>query len=147
LAHQAPPDTVVQSIPVQVLAFEVLRAGAWDIEYIVDYYRRAAHNPGPTLAGQRILYERLHQINLLKPVSCLVGTESWHGYVIFKFSDTNKVVLECPIEGNAIYILSSNWENMVGHTKLDLRARYPAHYTRVKHTGEWLDRIEKALRR
>jgi hypothetical protein len=41
--------------------------------------------------------------------------------VVFEFGYSRRVVLECPIEGNATYILSGNWKKQVGHSKLYLR--------------------------
>jgi hypothetical protein len=69
----------------------------------------------------------------------------WLGYVLFSFPFTGNVVLECPIEGNATYVLSGNWEALVNHTKHDLREWFPDSYARIFHQGNWLGRVENAL--
>jgi hypothetical protein len=75
----------------------------------------------------------LEQIKALKPVRCYIGKDSWLGYVVFEFTHSASVVLECPIEGNATYVLSGDWKAMVGHTKAELRHRFANRYTRIVH--------------
>lgn len=49
---------------------------------------------------------RLTQIiKLLNPTICYIGKEKFQGYVVFGFDLSEKVVLECPKYGNAIYII------------------------------------------
>ena len=60
---------------------------------------------------------------MLAPLRCYIGNESWDGYVVFEFRDSNSVVLECPFEGNATYILPADWKIMAGH-KPWMRMRY-----------------------
>jgi hypothetical protein len=132
-------------IPTVKLNFELLPPGSWSIDDVIAYYRReAAHFP-TDLAGRTIEWQRLAEIKTLRPKECYIGTDSWLGYVVFTFSYTSKVVLECPIEGNATYVLSGNWQAMVRHTKRELRENYPAQYVRVVHRGHWLDRVQDAL--
>ncbi len=88
---------------------------------------------------------RLEKIASLSPVRCYIGKEAWHGYVVFEFKNAGRVVLECPIEGNATYVLSGDWKIMVNHTKAELRQEYANRYTRIVHKGAWLDRIRQAL--
>ena len=76
-----------------------------------------------------------------------MGKDGWEGYVVFGFADSSRVVLECPIEGNATYILSGDWQIAVGHSKQYLRDKCPEFCGRVFHRGDWLNRIRLALRR
>jgi hypothetical protein len=41
----------------------------------------------------------------------------WEGYAVYTFKRATNVVLECPFEGNATYILDENWAREVRHTK------------------------------
>jgi hypothetical protein len=143
---QKQPEPNLSRMPVDRFAFELLPAGTWDMKYVVNYYHQAATNPGPTLVGKEIQWERLRDLQLLEPARCSVGREGWHGYVIFEFSWTPKVVLECPIEGNAIYVLSGDWRKMVGHSKRYLRTQYAGYCSKVVHKGNWIRRLKDALR-
>lgn len=55
------------------------------------------------------------------------------------------MVLECPIEGNAIYVLAGNWKRLVNYTKGEIREGFSNQYHKVVHKGEWLSRIRQAL--
>ena len=83
---------------------------------------------------------------MLAPLPCYIGNESWDGYVVFEFRDSNSVVLECPFEGNATYILPADWKIMAGHTKDEIRRIFENRYTKVVHKGDWLSRIREAIR-
>ena len=78
-------------------------------------------------------------------MKCYIGNELWDGYVVFEFGGTKKVVLECPVEGNATYVLSGDWKRMVGHSKAYLRQEFPNSCTKIVHKGDWLDRIRYSL--
>ena len=67
----------------------------------------------------------------------------WEGYAVYTFKRTTKVVLECPFEGNATYILNRNWEREVRHTKQYVRQHYD--YRKIVHKGGWLDRVHDSL--
>lgn len=131
--------------PVKRLAFELLPPGSWSINDVIDYYRREAAYFPCDLAGRAIEWQRLTEIKVLRPKECYIGTDSWLGYVVFTFDYTSKVVLECPIEGNATYVLSTRWQSMVKFTKRELRENYPGQYVKVVHKGCWLGRVKNAL--
>ena len=66
--------------------------------------------------------------------------------MLFKFGNLRRVLLECPIEGNATYILIGDWRQMAFETKADLRRRFENRYIKVVHKGGWLGQIWAALR-
>lgn len=132
-------------IPVERLSFELLPPGAWDIEQVVAYYRREANRFPADLAGRKIQWDRLRAIESLKPTKCYVGTELWMGYVLFEFSHSDRVILECPVEGNATYVLSGEWKRMVAYPKSFLRANFPGFCRKVVHRGDWISRVSQAL--
>jgi hypothetical protein len=135
------------NIPVKRLAFELLPPGSWSIDDVIAYYRREAAYFPTDLSGRAIEWQRLSGIKTLRPKECYIGTDSWLGYVVFTFGYTKRVVLECPIEGNATYVLSGNWQSMVRRTKRELREDYPNQYIKVVHKGHWLGRVQNSLRR
>jgi len=124
-----------------------LPPGSWDIEDVIAHYRNAAKNPGPALKGKVIQWNRLRELGRLHPKTCYVGKEGWDGYIVFEFANSLRAALECPIEGNATYIVSGNWMKKAGHSKLYLRTRCREFRARVFHRGDWLSRIEAALGR
>ena len=132
-------------IPVESLKFELLPPGTWSISDVIAHYRREKERLHEGSGGQIIDTMRLISMSALRPEKCYVGSEQWLGYVVFEFTETDKVVLECPIEGNATYVLSGDWKSMVGHSKQYLRENYPDRCTKVVHKGDWLNRVRAAL--
>lgn len=144
--HMRSVHSPVPQTPIERLPFTLLPAGTWDIRQVIDHYRRLA-KPGISGIGARVIdFSRLEEIELLKPQVCFVGKESWLGYVVFEFRHSRRVVLECPVEGNATYVLSGNWKSMVTLTKAEMRSKFAAQHTKVVHKGDWLSRVASALR-
>jgi hypothetical protein len=132
--------------PTEHLPFELLPPGE---SLTTDLINRVLNNlsrrsPGGWQAS--IDPSRLTNLLSLNPSKCYVGTRDWMGYVLFEFEPGEKVVLECPIEGNATYILSGEWRELVGCSKSHLREYYPERTVRVIHKGDWLGRVQQALR-
>jgi hypothetical protein len=101
--------------------------------------------PGFFVAQDEIQWERLDKLNSLEWNKCSGGKKGWRGYVVYEFLWSKRVVLECPVYGNATYVLSGDWKNMVGHSKLYLRTNFPQCCTKIVHKGEWLAHIKAAL--
>jgi len=133
-------------LPTHRLPFTLLPPGTWDIRQVVEHYHQIARHDVNGWNARDLDPTRLEKIARLRPVRCYVGKDSWTGYVVFEFSHTKQVVLECPIEGNATYVLSGDWRRMVSHTKAEIRRQYARHYIRVVHKGDWQNRIRGALR-
>jgi hypothetical protein len=133
-------------VPVHHLSFALLPPGEWDIRHVIEHYRKESHNLPSDLLGRRIDNSRLVSIASLRPLRCYIGKESGSGYVVFEFSSSGRVVLECPFEGNATYVLSGDWKAMVRHSKLEMRRRFPHSYLRIVHKGDWLSRIRSSIR-
>jgi hypothetical protein len=141
------PKRSLRGVAIRKLSFELLPPGTWDIEDVIAHYRKAAKNPGPSLKGKVIQWDRLRELARMHPKTCYVGKEGWDGYVVFEFPNSTRAALECPIEGNATYIVSGNWKKKVGHSKLYLRSKCREFRARVFHRGDWVSRIEVALDR
>ena len=61
---------------------------------------------------------RIDEIETLGPSYAVVGKRGWLGYVTFGFQDNLKVVAECPIEGNAVYVFfERDWRKQMKHPK------------------------------
>jgi len=74
------------------------------------------------------------------------GVKGWFGYAVYEFTYTKKIIVECPVEGNATYILWGDWQNKVLLTKGELRHRYPNEHIRVIHQGDWIEDVSRALK-
>lgn len=128
---------------VEHLDFELLPPGSWDIEDVLRHYKKMARRMPAGFMGKLPDWQRIREIKKLKPVKCYVGKRMWEGYTVYTFIGTPNVILECPFEGNATYILDRNWQREVSHTKQYVRQHYD--YRKIVHKGEWLDRVQDAL--
>ena len=125
--------------------FELLPPGNWKIDEVVEHYKRVSSTR--CSFGQReIDFSRIKAIETLRPSRCYVGKECWLGYVAFEFHENGGVVLECPVKGNATYILTGNWKSMISLSKAEIRDEYRGFYQRVIHSDSWLQSLRTALR-
>jgi len=132
------------NIPTHRLPFTLLPTGKWNIHDVIKHYRNASHNLPTGLQGHTIDESRLIKIWTLNPLQCYIGNKTWRGYIVFEFKDSTSVVLGCPFEGNAAYILPADWKAMAGHTKRELSRLFENRYTKVVHKNDWLSRICEA---
>lgn len=141
--------TADATISIERLPFSLLPPGQWGLRTVLQYYERAATRTA--LAHRRIDEGRLEMIQSLnpKPIRCWVGEDQWTGYVTFEFSETTSVVLECPLYGNATYLIHAGrdeWKRLVGQSKAILLAVWPDQVERVIHHGEaWLSEVSRKL--
>ena len=132
-----PASTFAKRLP-----FVLLPPGTWSLEKVVDHYR---HVERGFPATRRILWSRIEDIVSLKPTQWYTGDKSWTGYSVFEFAGTNRVVLECPIENNATYILAGDWRKMVCLTKQEIRKRFTDCSRKLVHKDNWLNCVRRAL--
>jgi hypothetical protein len=123
------------NIPTARLSFKLLPPGTWDFAHVIEYYQGEAKQ---WLGERELQADRVNELKTLKPSKCYVGSELWRGYILLEFGWSKSVVLECPVEGNATYVLSGDWNRMASLTKGALRAQFPKNYTKVVHKGIWL---------
>jgi hypothetical protein len=126
------------------LPFELLPAGSWDVQHVIDYYDR--RDTRTWLRGREVDIQRIYALRSLTPIRCYVGSKMWLGYILFEFAWSTSAVLECPLTGNATYVLAGNWRARLGETKQRLRTVFSSETTKVVHKGEWLQRVRQALR-
>jgi len=89
--------------------------------------------------------ERVEKLRSLRPKLIYVGRELWRGYFVLEFSWTSKVVLDCPIVGNASFVLPSEWKKMVRESKRSLQSKWGPEITKLVHRGAWLERLRNVL--
>ena len=90
--------------------------------------------------------ERIKKIMSLNPDRGYRGSDGFLGYVVYEFDRFNKVVLECPMYGNAVYLLFKNsWKSQARNSKQHIRENYVGSWARVRHTDSWLQRVRAEL--
>jgi len=132
-------------IPVGYLDFELLPKESSDINGIISHLRGIQAKGISNYHGQIIDVERLENIRSLNPEKCYIGEDRWKGYVLFDFPKKNKAILECPVVGNATYILSGDWREMVKHSRYHIRLHFKNRHKRIIHKGDWLDKVRNHL--
>jgi hypothetical protein len=81
----------------------------------------------------------------LKPSAVFIGLGEFDGYLAFTFKHTNKVLLECPLEGNAAYLFHEDWEKLSRLTKTALLLNHRSTVDRVIHDpkGWWRYQLQQ----
>ncbi|MCU1300680.1 MAG: putative phage protein [Candidatus Sulfotelmatobacter sp.] len=144
--HPPVEQNISIGVATQRLPFTLLPKSTWDIQDVIEHYRALSKKLPAGLHGSRIDWSRLEKIKMLSPAKCYIGKDSWLGYVVFEFAGTERVVLECPIEGNATYLISGDWKAMIVRTKAEIRHEFADRYTKLVHRGDWFSRVRAALR-
>lgn len=124
------------------LFWRVLPPGEWTRDSILHHYASLQRlNP-------HIRYdtERLERLFSLDPSTCYIGLDEFDGYIVFAFTHTRKVALECPVYGNAIYVIRENWQGLSNRTKYELLTNYSNLVYRIIHTGDWFWKLKAQLR-
>lgn len=143
-----PPEIypILQKLPTGHFPFRVLPPGKWEIEQVIAHYRRLSHSPAGFHHGRKPDVSRIERIWSLGATKPWIGEDAWRGYIVFEFANTDRVVLECPFEGNATYVLWGSWRERISWTKAEIRAEHPNRHLWVPHRGNWLNHVRAALR-
>jgi len=138
-------DWVENGMSFEKLPFEILPPGEWSIEELLRFYESKSNEIRASGVTGEMQPERLSALVSLKPSTCYRGIDMWTGYHVFSFAWTDRVVLECPLSGNATYVLWGDWKGMAQHTKQELRRVFKSNYVKIIHQGDWLQRVRSAL--
>lgn len=138
---EKPSELAVEELSFELLPHDISYSAEFMKRYFDDLNRRRGD------PNFEIDWERIEKIKTLAPVKCYVGTHGWKGYIVFEFDYTKKVILECPVFGNATYILSGDWQKMIGHSRKYLRSRFQDQYKKIVHKRDWLERIKDSISR
>jgi len=87
--------------------------------------------------------ERLDKMLELPRSNWKKGRKGFEGYIVLMFAHTDKVLLECPVYGNAIFVLDSGEDCLLKMNKQELIASDEVQ--RLVHAGDWYARLKKAL--
>jgi hypothetical protein len=67
--------------------------------------------------------DRLYTVYYMCPDEVRRGVGEFKDYALFCFDAAQIAVLECPIVGNAMYVLDGNWRVLLGLSKSELRRK------------------------
>ncbi len=88
---------------------------------------------------------RLKRIEQLRPSRRYVGEDGFEGYIAYCFYRTKRVVLECPIYGNATYVLTDDWQTISKLSKWEARHEHSNQVIVIRHNETWFDRLRSNL--
>ncbi len=127
--------------PTRRLPWRLLPPGELTIERLRYHYQGLQHH------NLHIGYDwqRLEKTVSLRLERCYVGTDEFEGYVVFTFARTERALLECPVYGNAIYVLGPDWRRLSKLSKQELLSGRTGGVTKIVHTGDWFRRARLAL--
>ena len=89
--------------------------------------------------------ERLKSVHSLNPDVIYIGVGEFERYTAFYFQEAKAAILECPIVGNAAYVIAEDWEQLSRLTKRELLESYQDNVTRLVHSGDWLYKLKFKL--
>ena len=135
-------------LTVENISWTLLPKGEWLFSELTNHFRKL--NLTKKWKNKIFDEDRLKKIEKsLKPNKCYVGKDEFDGYVVYCFSWTFNVVLECPTYGNAIYIIKRgkhDWQQIAKATKWEARTKYSDQVKVINHSDTWLERLKQNLK-
>jgi len=122
-----------------ILPWELAAPGERTDEHVRGYFREVLHRGQLDGFDQ----ERLDMILALPWSDWSRGTAGFYGYIVLWFDHTEKVLMECPVRDNAIYVLDSGEKRLLQMNKQELIASSEA--KRIFHSGDWYQRVKQEL--
>ncbi|MDP9476741.1 MAG: hypothetical protein M3R38_13825 [Actinomycetota bacterium] len=123
------------------LGWRVLPPG----ELSADAVRRHYDTLQRTNPDVRYERERITKALSLRPNEYYVGMDEFEGYIVLTFARTPRVLMECPVFGNAIYVIKSDWKRLSRMSKRALLAQRSDQVTKIVHKGDWFRRVKLEL--
>lgn len=135
------PVVLPTTPPAGRLPWRPLPPGELTREGVRAHYRRLA-SEHPEL---RYEPERIEKALSLGPSQWWEGLDDFGGYVVFEYPGTGRVLVECAVYGNAIYVLGSDWKRLSKLSKRELLTDHTLGVTKIVHRGDWFARVKAAL--
>jgi hypothetical protein len=91
--------------------------------------------------------ERLDYMQSLKPFRSYRSKFGGREFPYYAFMFSKCVVAECPVEGNAIYIIRdmSKWDQLLQLPKRELRLNHSENIRKINHYGDWRNRLRNEI--
>jgi hypothetical protein len=120
--------------------FEIASPGEQSDEHVRRYYREVV---GRDRLEGVFSQDRFEKMLALPRSNWQKGKAGFYGYIVLMFDHMEKVLLECPVEDNAIYLLDSGEDGLLKMNKRQLRESGEA--KRIFHRGDWYQRLKDEL--
>lgn len=124
---------------VDTLPWEIAAPGERTNEHVRGYFREVLSQGQLDGFDQ----ERLDKILALPWSTWSKGTAGFYGYIVLWFDHTEKVLMDCPVRDNAIYVLDSGEKRLLKLNKQELIESSEA--KRIYHSGDWYRRLKQHL--
>ncbi len=121
------------------LPWELAAPGERADEHVRDYFREVLGRGKLDEFDQ----DRLDKILALPWSNWSRGIAGFYGYIVLWFDHTEKVVMECPVRNNAIYVLDSGEKRLLQMNKQQLIGSSEA--KRIFHSGDPYRRVKQEL--
>ena len=136
------PSTEDVSAPVERLPWHILPPGEHPFPAVLEHFRVLAERH-PSVEYD---HTRLEKLNSLGPTAVYVGVDEFEGYVVFNFEHYAAAVLDCPIVGNAVYVMRDrDWVVLCQLSKAELLTQHRSRVRRIVHSGGWFERVRRHL--
>lgn len=135
---------IFEKVKFEIIPFDIFPKGSIEISTFLTMLRSS---------GMCISYEdekRLYKIAEKFPnyQSICRGRNDFDGFIVFRFEDTDVVIVEKPSYGNATYLVKGDWQKdvikILQLSRSEARKHYSKQVKRVIHTSEqqWLSELE-----
>jgi hypothetical protein len=127
------------------LNWTVLPQGWWsDPKYQSQVARINAKTKNPG-----IILERLTYVESMGPKESYVGEDRLGSVAYWVFLFDRHVVAECPLWGNAIYVIrgTGDWRTLLSKSKRELLTAAKGRIRRISHNGAWKSRLALELKK
>jgi hypothetical protein len=129
------------SVPTEQVRWRLLPPGELSEGSVREYYARLqSRSPGTKYDPDRIV-----KALSLGPIQRYEEVGGVEGYTVFTFPHTSSVLLECPVVGNAIYLIHKDWERWSRMSKQELMADESGEVVRIVHGPGWFERVKREL--
>lgn len=90
---------------------------------------------------------RLEAAYRLGPTRIYIGSGEFDGYLAFEFAGTDRILLECPVSGNAAYIFKHEWRTLSKLSRTELLRDHSGEVSKIVHAAgsAWQSRIKRGL--
>lgn len=137
-------DQSEYSLKIEKLPWILLPKEKWTVENVVKIFRTYSFKRWQNATFDEGRLRKI--INVLKPNFCYIGEDEFEGYVVFCFDRTEKVVMECPVVGNAVYVISGNWQEITKLGKREAKNRHTNCIKTINHNETWLERLQLLIK-
>lgn len=134
-------DAIILRNAAERLPWKLLPPGPNLFPHVVRYFEELSRAKKATTFD----IHRLHAIFSLKPDDVFIGLEAFDGYVVFFFRKPPIAVMDCPVSGNAIYVLGEDWQSLSHFGKFQILKNHPEVVDRIIHTGDWFSRLQSVI--